>query len=162
MKITVKSNVDFSKLARNIKSITDKILNESAKGSALESKRIIDSKTLKPLSKTTISVREDGNFYEGDGRSVRGQFFQPKFKKEGLKSITRDTPLKYTGDLYKSLKANKGAVMGKSYGLKHEKGYRVRGSVASWGVPASPFLSRKVPEGVEEKFVKNVQKKLRK
>ena len=162
MKMIVKSNVDFGKLARNIKSITDKTLNESAKGSALESKRIIDSKTLRPLSETTISRREDGNFYEGDGEGKFGEFFTPKFKKEDLKSVTKDTPLKYTGDLYESLKADKGAVMGRNYGLLHDKGYKVSGSHASWGVPSRPFLSRKVPEGVEEKFVKNVQKKLRK
>lgn len=162
MKMTIKSNVDFSKLARNIESITDKALNDSAKGSALESKKTIDSKILEPLSETTIRVREEGNFYEGDGSGRRGEFFIPKYKKQGLKSITKDTPLKYTGGLYDSLKANKGAVIGKEYGLKHDKGYKVSGSHASWGVPPRPFLSREVPEGVEEKFVKNVQKKLRK
>ena len=148
------------------KEIMPKTMEKLATLAARDARDKIDSKTLKPLSSSTIAQRDKGVYWEGEyqraaysGVGSAGQK-EPLFLKKGLKKITEDTPLKYTGNLYKSLKAHKSKdgkktyLKGVDYALKHQKGYSVKGSAlpytfgggtiqVEWDVPAREFIPKK-------------------
>ena len=98
MKITIKTNFDFGKLAREMPKIIREYKTEYAKGTEEGSKQNID-KGLKPNLKTsTLEVRK--------ARKVSGK-----------------KPLKATGALYNSIKSNSSQLKFLQYGQYHREGY---------------------------------------
>lgn len=98
MKITIKTNFDFGKLAREMPKIIREYKTEYAKGTEEGSKQNID-KGLKPNLKTsTLEIRK--------ARKVSG-----------------NKPLKATGALYNSIKSNSSQLKFLQYGQYHREGY---------------------------------------
>ena len=98
MKITIKTNFDFGKLAREMPKIIREYKTEYAKGTEEGSKQNID-KGLKPNLKTsTLEVRK--------ARKVSGK-----------------KPLKATGALYNSIKSNSSQLKFLKYGQYHREGF---------------------------------------
>lgn len=98
MKITIKTNFDFGKLAREMPKIIREYKTEYAKGTEEGSKQNID-KGLQPNLKTsTLEVRK--------ARKISGK-----------------KPLKATGALYNSIKSNSSQLKFLEYGQYHREGY---------------------------------------
>jgi len=98
MKLEIKSNFSFSKLASNISSILDKQSNRISKGSAQDARENIDKGLSPPLKKSTLSIRD-------------------------IRNIEGSKPLYATGRLYKSIKDTKDGIQMMKYGLYHHKGF---------------------------------------
>ena len=169
--VTTKSNFSFDKLAKNFNKVVDSALEASAKDSAEQSRMNIDnSRThtgapMKKLSDTTLSARKRGIYWEGDGKTIhgnKGKRWKPKHIKTGLKNRGGDMPLMYTGNLYKSIKTTKNTLSMFDYGRKHNKGYSVNGSSASWYVPARPFIEVLAGEKAQKKFNEQIKKYFKK
>jgi len=118
MKLEIKTNFDFGKMANKLPKVIDKFLNESYAGVvAQDSKKFIESGQVKPkLSKeSTIPIRTR------DGFSKK--------------------PLYRTGTLADSITKSKKGLQMKSYGTLHHSGYSPTGGwIKGKTVPPRPFL----------------------
>ena len=118
MKLEIKANFDFGKMANKLPKIIDKFLNESyADVVAKDSRKFIESGRVKPvLNQSTKEIRKK-----------RGQ---------GIK------PLYATGALANSLSKSKKGLRMKSYGTLHHEGFTT--GKKSWipdkEVKPRPFL----------------------
>ncbi len=163
--IKFKTNFSFPKLLTNLDKIVDKTLGNAAKSSSNKTKSNIElSKNIKgapfePLSDTTLAARQRGIFWEGDGRGRKGEFFQPTILKT-LGKTSSKTPLKYSGNLLKSIKAKKNTMTMAGYGKLHHEGYDVDGSFSDWSVPARPFIQAEVDDKTVDLFIKDLEKSL--
>jgi hypothetical protein len=135
MQLKLSVNFSFGNLSRRINKITENYVEEFAKSSEKISKQTIDSGKLKKLKNSTIKLRKS-----------KGQPESP--------------PLKATGKLYDSIKAEGSSLNIIQYGKWHNDG----------AVPttvARPFISglsiSNVPERkkLDKKLIKNINKALR-
>ena len=118
MKITITSSFDIEKLLKNFdKKINPTVSELSAKDTAKQWKANIDNRLEPELEQSTLNIREENN-------------------------ISGDLPLKATGKLYNSIKANKNNVNYEAYGLKHQNGYEVFFVGKDRKVPARKWQSK--------------------
>ena len=118
MKITITSSFDIEKLLKNFdKKINPTVSELSAKDTAKQWKANIDNRLEPPLRKSTLELRKENN-------------------------ISGDLPLKATGKLYNSIKADKNNVNYEAYGLEHQKGYPVFFRGENREVPAREWQSK--------------------
>ena len=161
----IKSNISFSKLSKNINKIIDRTLHNSAQDSADLSKLNIDNSistkggTLKGLANATIRTREDGR--------MTGLNIPSSKRNEKHENIGGDTPLKYTGNLYNSIKAKKNSLIMPGYAGEHYDGFtfswpRQTGGMFKRQVSPRPFIETTVGEDTKDKFFKDIEKKLKK
>ena len=164
MKVT--SNISFSKLSNSLDKIINKTLNNAAQDSADLSKSNIDKgidfkgAPLKRLSEGTMRVRERGGL-------VGNAIPTSRRKQSGLANIGGDKPLKYTGNLYNSIIAKKNTLTMEGYASEHNDGFtfsiaRGSGGVFKKEVPPRPFIETIVGEDTKDKFVKDINKNLKK
>ena len=162
MKVT--SNISFLKLAKNLNSIINKTLNNSAQDSANLSKSNIDNEIgnkmpFLPLSKYTLGYRQKGQFRTGEVKIQRGGTSKvvtfPKLEKRTPTTSTK--PLKYTKKLYNSIKAEKNSLTMQGYGGLHHEGYNTN----AYKVPARPFIETTLSQDTEDKFFKDLEKNLK-
>ena len=145
--LKIKSNFSFRKLANQIEGIIGGAITDEAKGYIIETKRPIEEGTLAPLKEGTIQKRKAGiSDYMRLGH-------EPK-------KTNDKTPLKYTGELLKSIQLTKQGVFGgvemREYGLNHHFGR---------GEPARPFLAKPGSSAMkphEEKMVEKFGNKIKK
>merc|ERR1739848_549621 len=98
---TITSSFDIEKLLKNFdKKINPTVSELSAKDTVKQWKANIDNRLEPPLRKSTLELRKENN-------------------------IPGDLPLKATGKLYNSIKADKNNVNYEAYGLEHQNGYQV-------------------------------------
>ena len=111
MKLEIKANFDFGKMATKLPKIIDKFLNESyADVVAKDSRKFIESgQVTPPLKKSTIKKRTR------DGYGTK--------------------PLYRTGDLAKSISKSKKGLRMKGYGTLHHEGF-----VWGKSIDPRPFL----------------------
>ena len=123
MKIEIKANFDFGKMANALPKVIDKFLTESyADVVAEDSRKFIKSGQVLPeLEPATIKRRERNN-----------------------PPITGTDPLDATGALVKSIQKSKDGLRMKSYGTLHQEGFK--------NVPARPFLQVNNLSKIESKF----------
>ena len=131
MKLEIKANFDFGKMANKLPKVIDKFLNESyADVVATDSKKFIESGKVKPALKDSTK----------EIRKKRGQ--------SGTK------PLYATGALAKSLSKTKEGLRMKSYGTLHHEGYKT--GKKSWipdkVVKPRPFLQVNNLSKITSKF----------
>jgi hypothetical protein len=121
MKLEIKANFDFGKMANKLPKVIDKFLNESyADVVATDSKKFIESGKVKPaLEDSTIELRKTKPPYPGGKK-----------------------PLYATGALAKSLSKTKKGLRMKSYGTLHHEGYTTsdRSWIKNKVVKPRPFL----------------------
>ncbi len=165
IKTKVTSNISFTKLLNNLPKILDKTLNNAAKDSANLSKSNIDNEMgnnvpFMPLSEHSLRYRKQGKFRTGEVKiQRRGRVKAVSFPKlEDRAPTTSKKPLKYTKNLYKSIKANKNSLSLAGYGELHHEGYKTN----AYSVPARPFIETTVSKKTEEDFIKNIGKGLMK
>jgi len=118
-KMEVKLKIDYNsgKLAYNWSKIVKKTISRYARSSAKGAKKNID-KGLKPaLKKSTINIRKN-------------------------RGITGTKPLYETGNLYKSITAEKDTLTMNHYGMKHHKGFKTgaKSMIKGKKVPPRPFI----------------------
>ena len=165
MQIKAKFNFSFSQLSSRLNDIIDNALNNTAKSSSNKTKsnistsKDISGTMLKPISDTTLNARKRGIFWEGDGKGIKGQFFQPTILKQ-LSKTSDKTPLKYSGNLLNSIHSKKNTMKLAGYGGLHHEGYEVRGNVNSWSVPSRPFIQAEVDDKTIDLFIKDIDKNL--
>ena len=163
MKVT--SNISFSKLSNSLDKIINKTLNNAAQDSADLSKSNIDNESgnnipFLGLSEHTLRYRRHGKFRTGEVKiSRRGKVKSVSFPKlEERTPTTSKKPLKYTKKLYNSIKADKNSLTLEGYGGLHHEGYKTN----AYDVPARPFIETIVGEDTKDKFVKDINKNLKK
>tara|TARA_R100001594_G_scaffold46003_2_gene78958 strand:- start:1749 stop:2213 length:465 start_codon:yes stop_codon:yes gene_type:complete len=145
--LKIETNFSFRKLAEQIEGIIGEAITDEAKGFITETKKPIEEGSLAPLSQATINKRIAGT----------SDYIKLGHKPE---KTNDKTPLKYTGELLKSIKlSNKGIFGGvemREYGLNHHFGR---------GEPARPFLAEPGSSAMkphEEKMVKKFAEKIKK
>ena len=105
-------NFSFKNLAKNIGKPVITLLDELAEASAETTKANID-KGLSPLRPATLEARRAGKYWG----NKRGDYYK----------TDSTTPLKHTGSLYNSIKAEKGRGMQlNKYGLNQHKGFTAK------------------------------------
>ena len=160
----VKSNVSFSKLLNNLPKIIDKCLNGAAKDSAKLSKSNIDKSIgfdkvkLAPLSIGTESARARGALV---GHNIPLN----RRKLSGLQNIGGDKPLKYTGNLYNSIKAKKNNLTMAGYAKEHFEGFiffqpKQTGGMFKREVPPRPFIETSIDKKTKDTFINDIDKAL--
>ena len=141
MKLEVKVNFDFGKLANAIPELIKQYTSDYARESAEGSKSIIDSGALQPLGVVAQKMR----------------------KNEGFPVAP---PLKKTGKLYKSIKQKGDKVQMLAYGLLHNDGHKThpKSAIPNVDVVARPFIKPviKTRKKIGANFLKNIRKALRK
>ena len=170
IKTKVTSNVSFTKLLNNLPKILDKTLNNVAKDSADLSKSNIDNESgnnvpFKSLDELTINVRKRGVYWEMQHnvrRRGKTKIVIPIHIKKGLANIGGNKPLKYTGNLYNSIKAKKNVLTIEGYGGLHNDGYEIQGHSKKISIPARPFIETIVGEDTKDKFLEDLEKNLKK
>ena len=141
MKLKVKVNFDFGKMARAIPEAVLKYTEGFAVESAEASKKNIDSGLKPDLEDST--------------RQIRSKRSQPE-----------NPPLKASGALYNSIKQKGNKLTMLPYGNLHQKGFTTGSS--SWipnkKVPARPFISTSVKnrKKITTQFMRVLKKALRK
>ncbi len=157
MKLEIKTNFNFGRLAEKFKNIQNDYLSDFSAGSAESTKGSIDD-GLQPLTDVTKQIRK-------------------------IKGISGNTPLKATGKLYNSIKNKKNALVMEKYGIYHQEGFTPKKKplvinkkvVTGQGgkpffvnntsvtVPARPFISidAKNKSKLDRKFVNDLNKALR-
>ena len=165
--IKFKTNFSFPKLLTNVDKIVKKAINNAAKSSSnktqsnIAASRDIKGAPFEPLAEATLTQRQLGKFWEGDGKAIKGQFFQPTILKE-LGRTQSKKPLNYSGNLLNSIKAKKNTMVMAGYGKLHHEGYDVNGNLKDWSVPARPFIQAEVDDKTIDLFVKDLEKNLSK
>jgi len=107
--VRVSINFSFPKLAGRIQKIIVDTVNREKQGIVEVSKKTIKNRELQPLSDSTIGKRRSGT---------------SDYKKRGHRPspTTDDTPLHYTGSLYKSIKVSDKGIDMLDYGISHDQG----------------------------------------
>ncbi len=138
MKITITSDFDLQKLIDNFDSkINPKISELTAKDTAKQWKANIDNRVKPPLRNSTLNIRKENN-------------------------ISGDLPLKATGKLYNSIRADKNQVKYEGYGDDHQKGYTVFFRGKNREVPAREWQSEpSVTEKTKEEAIKLIKKEIK-
>jgi len=131
MKIDISINFDFGKLSGKLNNIIDDYTSEFAKDSEKGSKAVIDSGKLPKLKQSTKKWRTS-------------------------KGYPTSPPLKASGKLYNSIKAEKNALKVIQYGKWHNDG-KVPTTVAREFITTTPENKQKL----DKKFMENVNKALR-
>ena len=160
----VKSNISFTKLLGQLPKIIDKCLNGAAKDSAKLSKSNIDNSvafdksSLVPLSIGAESARARGALV---GQNIPLN----KRKQSGLNNIGGNKPLKYTGTLYNSIKANKNNLTMAGYAKEHFEGFtffqpKHTGGTFTREVPPRPFIGTTIDKKTKDIFIKSIDKAL--
>lgn len=98
MKLTIKTNFDFGKLADHMPKIFKEYEAEYAKGTEQGSKENIDKGLQPALEESTKQIRK-------------------------VRSISSVQPLKASGDLYNSIKSNNSQLKFLEYGQYHREGF---------------------------------------
>jgi len=160
MKLTIKTNFSFGKLADSMPDLIDDYLGGYAKEAEKGTKENIDKGLSPDLEESTIQTRQH-----------RGQ--------------PTDKPLYATGRLYSSIKANKNTLSMKGYGKLHHDGFspkkipvvgkdgdvktkgnkiRFKKNTRNIAVPARPFISTTAKEAkkLADNFFKAIRKRMRK
>jgi len=131
MKLEIKANFDFGKMANKLPKVIDKFLNESyADLVSKDSRDFITNGQVKPaLKKSTKEIRKKRN-------------------QSGTK------PLYATGALVRSIRKTKNGIRMKSYGTLHHEGYKT--GDGSWiegkTVKPRPFLQVNNLSKITSKF----------
>ena len=124
MKISIKTNFSFAKLANKIPDIISSITSNAAKSSAKESRKAIKSGLSPPLEESTMNVRKS-------------------------RGISGSTPLFATGTLYNSITSSKEGLTfgafgknGKEYGNLQRTGFKTASNsmIPNKIVPARDFV----------------------
>ena len=131
MKIDISINFDFGKLSGKLDNIIDDYTSQYAKDSEKGSKAVIDSGKLAKLEPSTVKWRR-------------------------YKGYPASPPLKATGKLYSSIKAEKNTLKVIQYGKWHNDG-KVPTTVAREFITTTPQNKQKL----DKKFMENVNKALR-
>ena len=158
MKLEIKSNFSFSKLASSLPKILNKHTRRMARSSAQGAKENIDKGLSPPLKKSTLEIRK----FRGTGGSK---------------------PLFETGRLKRSIKSTKDGIQMVEYGIYHHKGFTPKKIPFQFGqvskkrdflafahnkkgikVPARPFIfpSQKTILKSIDAFKKDLRKGMRK
>ena len=130
MKIDVSINFDFGKLSEKLDNIIEEYTSEFAKDSEKGSKAVIDSEKLPKLKQSTKKWRKS-------------------------KGYPTSPPLKASGKLYNSIKAEKNALKVIQYGKWHNDG-KVPTTVAREFITTTSENKQKL----DKKFMENVNKAL--
>ena len=131
MKIDISVNFDFGKLSGKLDNIIDDYTSQYAKDSEKGSKAVIDNGKLAKLKPSTVKWRKQ-----------KGYPISP--------------PLKATGKLYNSIKAEKNVLKVIQYGKWHNDG-KVPTTVAREFITTTAENKQKL----DKKFMENVNKALR-
>lgn len=131
MKINISINFDFGQLANKTPDIINDYVEEFAKDSEKISKEVIDSGKLAKLKPSTVKWRKQ-------------------------KGYPTSPPLKATGKLYNSIKAEKNVLKVIQYGKWHNDG-KVPTTVAREFITTTAENKQKL----DKKFMENVNKALR-
>ena len=146
-KATWKTNFSFLKLKMGAFHAMNNVRDSLGKGSEIETKAAID-KGLRRLRPATIEARKLGKYW---GR-------------QRVTPTSDDTPLKYTGELYRSIKWNKDtqSLEMKKYGRHQDAGFAA-GGVTVRGRPFIKELSAKTARGkkIRENFFKKLNKSMK-
>ena len=144
MKISIKTNFSFAKLANKIPDIISSITSNAAKSSAKESRKAIKSGLAPPLEESTMNVRKS-------------------------RGISGSTPLFATGTLYNSITSSKEGLTfgafdkkGKEYGNLHRTKRKTASNsmIPNKIVPARDFV--KIGEFDTKNLTNKIIKALRK
>ena len=136
MKLKVKSNFSFAKLAKEMPGILEKYASTSGKGSAKNIKTSLEKGSYQPLEDSTIDIRRRG-------KSPNAKFMKTNSTK----------PLIHTGSLRDSIRVDKEGIKMHEYGKFQNDGYIVKPSKRKNGfsnkfhtvgktVPPRPFITR--------------------
>jgi phage gpG-like protein len=140
MKLKVKVNFDFGKLARAIPKLVKEHTSSYAVDSAKGSKEAID-KGLRPLGDVAKKMR----------------------KREGFPA---SPPLKKTGNLYKSIKQEGNKISMLGYGLLHNDGHTTHpdSAIPNVRIEPRPFITTTIKnrKKITDTFINSVKKALRK
>ena len=129
-KATWKTNFSFLKLKMGAFHAMNNVRDSLGKGSEIETKAAID-KGLRRLRPATIEARKLGKYW---GR-------------QRVTPTSDDTPLKYTGELYRSMKGKNveggGELTMLRYGVLHHKGFKTHSNsmIPNKTVEPRPFIS---------------------
>ena len=154
MKLKVKSNFSFAKLAKEMPGILEKYASKTGQGSAKNIKTSLEKGSYKPLEESTKDIRR------------RGKSPNAKFMKTN--SIK---PLIHTGSLRNSIRVDKDGIKMNQYGKYQNDGYITKSSSMIGGeydVPARPFITKglamKSPESKQaaKDLNANIRKALKK
>ena len=164
IKTKITTNVSFDKLLNKIPEILDVSLNRIANDSAKLSKSNINKSVdfqgtpLKGLSEASINTRNRGGL-------VGTNIPLNKRKSSGLNNIGGSKPLKYTGNLFNSIKANKNFLTMAGYAKDHFEGFtftqrKQTGGVFKASVPPRPFIASEISKKTKDSFFKDLEKSL--
>ena len=158
MKLQVKSNFSFSKLAKEMPNILKKYSEGAGKGAASGIKNALEKGSYDRLKDSTTDIRR------------RGQSPSARFMKTNSKK-----PLIHTGRLRDSIRQGKDGVKMLEYGVDQNDGFKVASSVFSrkfhtvvTTVAPRPFIDKGLevesPESKKalEDLSKNIEKAIRK
>ena len=154
MKLKIRSNFSFSKLARALPGILEKHSASSGVGAVKGIKNAIKTGKFDELEDSTIDIRKRG-------RSPNAGFMKTKSKK----------PLIHTGRLLNSIRHEKDGIKMNKYGKYQNEGIKStsdRSIIGGKKVPPRPFIDQglaiKTPEGKQanKELVQNMRKALRK
>ena len=149
MSFIIKTDFSFSKLAKSLPNIIKEVKKDSGKSTAEQSRKNIDREThKKPLSNTTIESRERGDHPSGRKITTRSK-----------------RPLKWSNELYDSIKGTDKGITLRRYGYAHHlgdaKNQYLNTSVAI-PRPERPFIEFKMGKKAENNLDKNIAKHFRK
>ena len=158
MKLQVKSNFSFSKLAKEMPNILKKYSEGAGKGAASGIKNALEKGSYDRLKDSTTDIRR------------RGQSPSARFMKTNSKK-----PLIHTGRLRDSIRQGKDGVKMLEYGVDQNDGFKVASSgfsrkfhTVGKKVPHRPFinegLAAKTPESLQAEIdlFKNMRRAIRK
>ena len=154
MKLRIKSNFSFGKLARKMPGIMQELSKGAGKGAATGIKQALEKDKYKDLEDSTIDIRR------------RGLSPSAGFMKTGSKK-----PLVHTGRLRDSIKQSKDGVQMNRYGQYQNDGIRStseRSMIGGKTVPPRSFIDKGLLIETPEKkkalddFYNNIKKAVRK
>ena len=156
MKLRIKSNFSFSKLAKAMPGILEKHSTGAGAGAVKSIKNAIKTGKFEKLRDSTKDIRKRG-------RSPSAGFMKTNSKK----------PLIHTGRLLNSIRVEKDGIKMNSYGEFQNDGYITKRTSMIGGaykVPPRPFIDKgmalatKTPEGkkANEELAKSMRRALRK
>ncbi len=162
MKLKIRSNFSFSKLAKEMPGILEKYSSASGKGSAKNIKTSLEKGSYQPLEESTKDIRRRG-----------------KSPNAGFMATSSTKPLIHTGSLRNSIRVDKEGIKMNKYGKFQNDGYIVKPSKRKNGfsnkfhtvgktVPPRPFINKGMAmESPESKqaakdLSKNIRKALKK
>ena len=149
MKVKTKITYSALKLARRLPKMIDDYIENSAKRTVKNAKEIIDHRQHeKPnLSKMTKIKRKQGMV-----GGLKG--FKQKYP--------GDTPLKYTGKLYDTMRATKDGIQMERYGHYHNIGMNTIVGGVAVRRPQRTFIKFKPSDEAQKQFSEELTKNFRK